>query len=182
MLKTVAAGATALLLVAAPFAYAQTSSDRVSSQLSASGPLSAAQWNALTDLRVDLVKAALQLTPEQTKLWPAVEEAIRARAQDLLVRASSLRETVGAAAAEDVIDRWRNRDPVKFLQLRADHLERRAANVRKLADAWGPLYQTLKPEQKRRMAALTLLVLQNFRSDVAERLLESDDEVIRGNR
>ena len=35
--------------------------------------LSARDWNKLTDLRIDLVKAALQLTPEQTKLWPPVE-------------------------------------------------------------------------------------------------------------
>ena len=35
----------------------------------------------LTDLRVGLVHAALQLTPEQEKYWPALEEAIRARDQ-----------------------------------------------------------------------------------------------------
>src|SRR5262249_38652512 len=31
--------------------------------------------------RIGIVKAVLQLTPEQAKYWPAVEEAIRARAQ-----------------------------------------------------------------------------------------------------
>ncbi len=35
----------------------------------------------LTDLRVGLVHAALQLTPEQEKYWPALEEAIRARSE-----------------------------------------------------------------------------------------------------
>jgi len=34
---------------------------------------------ALTDTRVELVKAALQMTPDRQKLWPPVEEAIRAR-------------------------------------------------------------------------------------------------------
>src|SRR5215470_2495987 len=31
--------------------------------------------------RIGIVKAVLQLTPEQAKYWPAVEEAIRGRAQ-----------------------------------------------------------------------------------------------------
>ena len=35
----------------------------------------------VTDARIGVVKAALQLTPEQEKLWPPVEEAIRARAE-----------------------------------------------------------------------------------------------------
>lgn len=42
----------------------------------------AADRNTLTDMRIDLVKAALQLTPEQEKYWPAVESAIRSRADD----------------------------------------------------------------------------------------------------
>lgn len=40
---------------------------------------SLADWNALTDARIAVVKAALQLTPEQQKFWPTLEEAIRAR-------------------------------------------------------------------------------------------------------
>ena len=40
----------------------------------------------LTDLRVGLVHAALQLTPEQEKYWPALEEAIRARSAGRLQR------------------------------------------------------------------------------------------------
>src|SRR5262249_10776860 len=35
----------------------------------------AADLKALTDARIGIVKAALQLTPEQAKYWPAVEEA-----------------------------------------------------------------------------------------------------------
>ena len=37
-------------------------------------------FKALTDARIGIVKVALQLTPEQEKLSPLVEEAIRARA------------------------------------------------------------------------------------------------------
>ena len=74
MLKLVTAGATALFLAASPLAYAQAPSTGAAERLNV------ADWGKLTDLRIDLVKAALQLTPEQAKYWPAVEDAIRSRA------------------------------------------------------------------------------------------------------
>ena len=82
MLKIVVAGTTALFLTASPIAHAQTS------QTSSAAPerLNAADRNTLTDMRIDLVKAALQLTPDQEKYWPAVESAIRARAEDRKAR------------------------------------------------------------------------------------------------
>ena len=76
MVKTVLVGATALFVAASPLAYAQTPS------ATAPERISLADWNKLTDLRIDLVKAALQLTPDQQKLWPAVESAIRSNAKD----------------------------------------------------------------------------------------------------
>ncbi|WP_342723112.1 hypothetical protein AAFG07_28500 [Bradyrhizobium sp. B097] len=33
-------------------------------------------------MRVGIVKAALQLTPDQEKYWPAIEDAIRTRAKN----------------------------------------------------------------------------------------------------
>jgi LTXXQ motif family protein len=172
MLKIVA---TALLLAASPLAYAQTASQGASST-GASNALSAADWSNLTDLRIDLVKGALQLTPEQTKYWPAIESAIRTRAQDRHLRLSRLAETVGAKAEESRIERWRNRDPVNFLQRRAENLAQRSADLKKLADAWEPLYQTLSPEQKRRMAALSILVLREMHDAIEQHLIQSDDE------
>jgi hypothetical protein len=73
------------------------------------------------------------------------------------------------------IDVLRDRDPVEFLQRRAQALAQRAADLKKLADAWQPLYQTLSPEQKRRMAALAIFVLRELRSDVEHRRLQSED-------
>ena len=66
----------------------------------------------------------------------------------------------------------RNRDPVAFLNRRADALAQRSADLKKLADAWQPLYKTLTPEQKQRMAALTILVLR----DMGLRVQSEDDE------
>ena len=89
-----------------------------------------------------------------------------------------------AARANELRDRTplavlRDRDPVSFLQRRADALAQRAADLKKLADAWQPLYATLSPEQKTRMAFLTIFVLRELRSGVEQRLLQSerwDDE------
>ena len=69
----------------------------------------------------------------------------------------------------------RDRNPVDFMHRRADVLAQRAADLKKLADAWQPLYQTLTPEQKRRMGALTLIVLREARDAVEQRRLQSED-------
>jgi hypothetical protein len=52
-----------------------------------------ADWSVLTNERIAVFKAALQLTPEQQKYWPAVEEAIRARAQTRETRLATMEES-----------------------------------------------------------------------------------------
>jgi len=171
MLKTVVIGATALLLTASSIANAQ------SSQTSSATPqrLSAAERNTLTDMRIDLTKAALQLTPEQEKLWPPVEAAIRANVEDRRGRVAKAQETVGRVADEGRIEVLRNRDPITFLQRRSQALSQRSENLDKLADAWQPLYNTLSQEQRRRMAALMILVLHDM-SDVVDRRRAAQSE------
>jgi hypothetical protein len=165
MLKIVVAGTTALFLTASPIANAQTSQ---TSSPATPERLSATDRNTLTDMRVDLVKAALQLTPEQEKYWPAVEAAIRAGAEDRKARIAKIQETVGRRADESRIEVMRNRDPIAFLQRRSQALAQRSADLDKLAEAWQPLYNTLSQEQRQRMAALGIFVLREM-SDVVER-------------
>jgi hypothetical protein len=162
MLKLTAAVATALFVTASPLAYAQTPS------AAPPGRLGTADLSKLTDLRIDLVKAALQLTPDQTKYWPPIENAIRARAEDRQARIAKIRETMGKRADESPSEIIANRDPVAFLQRRAEALAERSADLNKLAEAWEPLYKTLSPEQRNRMAALAIFVLRDM-SDVVER-------------
>src|SRR5215470_255012 len=57
--------------------------------------LTQADLKAITDARVGILKAALQLNPEQQKYWPALEEAIRARARDRDQRIAALAERRG---------------------------------------------------------------------------------------
>jgi len=163
MMKIILLGTTALFLTASSIANAQ------SSQTSpAAAPVSAEHQKTLTDLRIDLVKAALQLTPAQEKLWPPVESAIRARAEDRKARVAKIQETVGRRADESRAEVLRNRDPIAFLQRRSEALAQRSADLDKLAEAWQPLYNTMSQEQRQRMAALGIFVLRDM-SDPAER-------------
>jgi hypothetical protein len=94
-------------------------------------------------MRTDLVKAALQLTPDQEKLWPPVESAIRARAEDRKARLAKIGEGVGRRAEESRAEVMRNCDPVAFLQRRSEALAQRSADFDKLAEARQPLLQNV---------------------------------------
>jgi hypothetical protein len=167
MLKIVTAGVTALFVTASPLAYAQTAA-------SAATP-SAVDSADLTDMRIKIVKAALELTPDQEKYWPAIEDAIRVRATNREARVEQVEKRVAELREGNPIEALRNRDTVAFMQRRADALAQRSADLKKLAGAWEPLYKTLSPEQKQRMAFLTLYVLHEVRNAAEERS-EGDEE------
>jgi hypothetical protein len=170
MLKIIAAGATALFVTASSSGYAQTPAPGARERLSA------ADVGALTDARINIVKTALQLTPDQEKYWPAIEDAIRARAKDREARITTAAARANELRERSPIEALRDRNPVDFVHRRADALAQRAADLKKLADAWQPLYQTLNPEQKRRMGALTIIVLREARDAVEQRRLQSEDD------
>jgi hypothetical protein len=140
--------------------------------------LSAAQLSALTDARINIVYNALQMTPDQEKYWPAVEDAIRTRAKNRQARIANVAARVAELRERGPIEVLRERNPIDFLHRRADALAQRSADLKRLADAWQPLYQTLSPDQKRRMALLTVFTIREMRNAVEERRLESeyDDE------
>lgn len=118
----------------------------------------------------------MQLTPDEEKLWPPIEKALRSRAQD---REERLDAKVGLAEARrdrGIVESMRNRNPIDFMHRRADNLTQRAEDPNKLADAWQPLYRTLSAEQKRRMGALTVLVIRDLRTPEEQGRLQAQDE------
>jgi hypothetical protein len=126
-------------------------------------------------MRIDVVKAALQLTPDQEKYWPAIEGAIRARAKDRQARFAEMEKRVAELREGNPVEILRNRDTVDFLQRRADALAERSADLKNLANAWEPLYKTLRPDQKQRMAFLTLYVLHEVRNAAEARTEDEED-------
>jgi hypothetical protein len=155
MWKLGVAGVTALFVTVSTLAHAQAPSAGAREQLSPE------DWGALTDARISITKAALQLTPEQQKYWPAVAEALRARAEHRQARRAARQARIGMLH-NGGLEAVRDRNPVEFLNRRADALAQRAADLKKLADAWQPLYQTLTPDQKRRMGFATIIVLRRM--------------------
>jgi hypothetical protein len=128
---------------------------------------SEADLKAFNDRRIEIVKFALQLTPTQEKHWSAVEEAIRARGEARRARLARL-----ASLANDP----RERSPIELLRERADGMAQRAASLKKLVDAWQPLYDSLDERQKLRMRFLAVVVLREIRDAAESRMMQSDDD------
>ena len=105
---------------------------------------------ALTDAKIAAVHAGLKLNPDQEKLWPPVEAAVRDFAKMRIDRANARMN----APRDDAADAQRP-DPVTRLRQRADTMATTATALKKIADAADPLYKTLDEGQKRRLAILT---------------------------
>ena len=104
---------------------------------------------AFADARIAAVHAGLKLNPDQEKLWPPVETAVRDFAKLRIDRANARMN----AKPDDA--QQKPADPVARLRQRADNMATSAAALKKIADAADPLYKTLDDGQKRRLAILT---------------------------
>jgi hypothetical protein len=157
MFKMAAAGITALVVAASPIAYAQNQSATAPGSQNA-GKLG--EPNDVTDLRIEVLKSALQLTPSQEQYWPPIEEAIRTRAQHRLARLQNLSDRASQLSDSSPLEALLNRNPVDFMHRRADALAQRSSDLKKLADAWQPLYQVLSQDQKRRLALVRIIAFR----------------------
>jgi zinc resistance-associated protein len=142
MWKTVLAGTTALAIVGTSLVYAQQSPGNPGFMAHHGWRPSAEDISAFSDARIAALHAGLKLTVEQEKNWPPVEAALRdiakQRAERFAARASADRPT----------------DPIQRLNLRAEIMTQRGTALKKLADAAGPLYQSLDEGQKHRFTLL----------------------------
>lgn len=139
MRKWLLAGAAVLVLAGSSVVYAQYRPD-FQINLMRFNPDDMA---AFTDARIAAVKAGLRLTPDQEKLWPPVEAAVRDLAKLRIDRINARRN---APPPEDLMAR---------LHLRADAMGANAAAFKRAVDAADPLYKTLDDNQKHRLALLT---------------------------
>jgi hypothetical protein len=147
MRKFAIAGIAALALAGSTAVYAQYQHRPWSHEHTRMNPEDRA---ALTDARIAAVKAGLKLNPDQEKLWPPVEAAVRDLAKLRIDRANARMNT-----QRDSQDAQKPDDPVARLRERADTMAATAAAMKKIADAADPLYKTLDDGQKRRLAMLT---------------------------
>lgn len=122
---------------------------------------------AFVDAKIASVKAGLMLTPDQEKLWPPVETAVRDFAKQRIAfanaraserdarRAARDQKGTSDSASGDKAAADQSRDPVARLRERADRMAETATGLKKIADAADPLYKTLDEGQKRRLSMLT---------------------------
>jgi hypothetical protein len=158
MKKAILAGVAALAIAGSTAVYAHQhrhwSSDH--------SRLSPQDMTALADSRIAAIHAGLTLTPDQEKLWPPVERAIRDLAKLRIDRANARMEakketkseSKNGAKSEDT-QKQAPVDQVARLRERADRMAETAAAMKKIADAADPLYKTLDDGQKRRLKVLT---------------------------
>jgi zinc resistance-associated protein len=143
MMRKVVVGATAVMLLASAYAYAQQPPG---------GRDGGRRWQpraedraAFLDARLAALHAGLKLTPDQEKSWPAFEQAYR----ELTAQRSERMMNEGRS------DRDRAGDPIQRAQRQADALTKRGAALKQYADAAGPLYQSLDDSQKQRFEVLS---------------------------
>ncbi|OKO73963.1 hypothetical protein AC628_23365 [Bradyrhizobium sp. NAS96.2] len=167
MTRNAAVAAVALLVTTSSLAFAAETSSTVGV-----APPSAADLKSLTDMRVGVVKAALQLTPDQEKYWPAIEDAIRTRAKNRQARL----ERIAELHENGPMDGLHEGNPVELMQRRADRLIQRGTDLKKLSDAWEPLYKTLSDDQKRRMAFVSYAVMRGVRNAIEQQGGPEDED------
>jgi hypothetical protein len=168
MKKVLLAGVAALAIAGSTVAYAQHHRWFQEHMHMRMSPEDRA---AFADARIAAVHAGLKLTPDQEKLWPPVESAVRDFVKLRIDRANA-RMSAKDAAAKDAQkqdsqkqdsqkqdsqnqDAQKIDDPVARLRNRAETMATSAAAMKKIADAADPLYKTLDDGQKRRLAMLT---------------------------
>ena len=94
---------------------------------------------AFAEARIAAIHAGLKLTPDQEKLWPPVESAVRDFAKMRIDRANARLK----AESGDQQGQQKDEDPIVRLRAHADLMAATAAALKKIADAADPLYKTL---------------------------------------
>lgn len=161
MWKSVLAGAAAIAIAGTSIVYAQQRDHGPGERSRHHGEhrLSQEDRAAFTEARIAALKAGLQLTPEQEKNWPAFESALR----DVAKSKMQSRDERRASRRE----RRQDEDPVVQLRRHAEMMGNTAAQLKQLADAQEPLYQSLTDSQKNRFQVLSK-VLTSHRPHMAQ--------------
>ena len=164
---------TMLRVLLPPFAALSIGAFALAPAMAAPGELSgppgmeqmqhwAADHEALLDARVAGLKAGLQLTPDQEKLWPAFETAVRDAAKMRMEQMKAMMDRVQKMRDMDMMQPMQGSDdmrdmgppgqaisPVDRAEFRAKRMSEQGAAMLNVAEAAKPLYASLDDTQKR---------------------------------
>jgi hypothetical protein len=155
MLKPVIAATALFAIAGSSYVYAQQGYDghrgfRDGGQRAEHRHLSADDVSAFADARIAALKAGLELTPDQTKNWPAFEAALRNMVQ-LRIDHIKARQAAGDQSQSTT-------SPFDRMAKRADAMSKRSVALKQIADAGAPLYQSLNDAQKTRFTMLARIL------------------------
>ena len=94
----------------------------------------------MLDAHLAAMKAGLKLTDEQAKNWPAFESAIRDAEK---ARADRWRQV------QDRMSQGERPSPIERMTIMSEHLQKMGEQIKAVADAAKPLYDSLTDAQKR---------------------------------
>jgi zinc resistance-associated protein len=117
----------------------------------------AADHQALLNAKLAGLKAGLQLTPDQEKLWAPFEAAVRDAAEMRMQHMQDMMQRMGKMHMEgmdhpghmDDMGEGGRASPLDRLDAVANHLTEVGGALKKVADAGKPLYASLDDQQKR---------------------------------
>ena len=98
----------------------------------------------MLDAHLAGMKAALNLTPDQEKSWAPFESAVRDAAKARADERRAMREQV----------RDERPSPIQRLTMMSDRLDKASTQIKAIADAAKPLYDSLDDTQKRHFGPL----------------------------
>ena len=158
-------GSLVMLVAAACLTVAAGAQAQTTGGMTATHAPDAPKWmqrwmddrEAMLDARLAGLKAGLQLTPDQEKLWGPFEAAVRdfaqmhmTRMQGMMERAEKMGEDEDGAGKEGP-----SMSPIDRLDRIATRLTTAGTALKGIADAAKPLYASLDDQQKRRFGFLS---------------------------
>ena len=111
----------------------------------------------MLDAHLAGMKAGLRLTPDQEKLWPPFETAVRDAAKARMEAMRSMHEKM-----HEEMHKGERPSPIERMTEMSEHLAKASAEMKSIADAAKPLFDSLDESQKHHFGPL-LMSLGEFR-------------------
>ena len=127
----------------------------------------AADRATMLDAKLAGMKAGLQLTSDQEKLWGAFESSVREAAK---ARVDEMQQMM------EMRDQGERMSPIDRLDAMAGRLSEAATNIKTIADAAKPLYASLDDSQKHRFGMLGRMLMPEQARFVADMIRRHDGQ------
>ena len=112
----------------------------------------------MVDAKLAGMKAGLQLSPDQEKLWSAFDSAVKDAAK---ARMAAMQQMMQAHEQGDRMS------PIDHLDAMADRLSQAAEDIKKIAAAARPLYASLDDSQKHKFGMLGRMLMPEHAGDAS---------------